>query len=230
MPVHFLTLRQLPDTWVQAAIRFWGRTALGIAGIQVVRVNPSTLEDLRSRVAVCNHQSTLDVLWGATICPPSPLAIGKKEIVFIPVLNLIWWTMRFIRVDRSDTSRAIASLRGVADEILAGHRTLVVAPEGTRSRTAEMLPFKKGAFHLAIEAQVPLYPIVMAGAHELMPRGKPVARPGKILLSFLPPIETRGLTRDDVDSLIERARGQMLQEYARIRALLPKEQSLPTRS
>lgn len=202
---YLLTLRLLPDAWLTHAIRFWGRAVLGILGIRLTLVNPMPWADpVRGRVprvVVCNHQSALDLVWGAVICPPGVLAIGKREVLYIPVLNVIWWALRFIRIDRSNTQDAVARLQGVADAILSDDRTLVIAPEGTRSPDGQVLPFKKGAFHIAVQAQVPITPIVIHGAYELCPKTRLLAAAGELRLKFLPEVPTAGLTADDVDRL-----------------------------
>jgi 1-acyl-sn-glycerol-3-phosphate acyltransferase len=205
-----LTLRNLPDRWVLAAVHAWARSCLAVLGIRLELSEPNPWLEPAARVVVCNHQSAIDVLWGAAVCPSRPLLVGKKEVLFVPVLNLIFWTMAFVRVDRDNHENAMANLRGVAELVRRDGRSLVVAPEGTRSRDGAIGPFKKGAFHMAIAAQAPVCPMVVDGAFDAWPRGAWLVRPGTVRLRFLPPVPTAGLAASDVGSLMDRVRGEMI--------------------
>lgn len=179
----------------------------------VAHLNPSTVETQAPRVVVCNHQSALDMMWMASIIAPAALTFGKRQLVYVPFVNLAWWVLGFVLVDRENPSRAAAVLEGAADLIVRGRRSLIVAPEGTRSRDGEFLPFKRGAFLIAVRAQVPIHPVVVSNAHELCPRGSWLPRPGVVRLRFLPPVETRGLSEADARGLMERVRADMLAAY-----------------
>lgn len=208
--IYTLCFRALPHQWVTMAIRFWARTTLSILGVRLEFTNASTLEDRRARIMVCNHESALDIMLFSAICPPCPLAIGKKEVIYIPIINLAWWAFKFVRIDRSNPKKAIASLQRVAEKIQHDSRTLVIAPEGTRTRNGKMLPFKKGAFHIAVQAQAPIYPVVISGAFELMPPHALLPKPGVVKLKFLEPINTKNLTVADVDRVAEETRRKMM--------------------
>ena len=198
--------------------RWWGSSALRVLGMPIRSEVRAPLDTTEARVVVCNHQSALDLIWGATICPPRPLVIGKKEVLFIPIINLIFFAFHFIRIDRSNSEKAIASLRGVAEEIRTHRRSLVLAPEGTRTRNGSLLPFKKGAFHIAIEAQCPIVPVVVDGAFQSMPKGKFIPRPGKLKLIVLEPISTQGMDLSQVTVLRDRVHTAMLEALQKLRA------------
>jgi 1-acyl-sn-glycerol-3-phosphate acyltransferase len=104
----------------------------------------------------------------------------------------------------------------VPEKIVKQSRSLFIAPEGTRSPTGQMLPFKKGAFHIAVQGGIPIYPILVHGAFELMPKSRIIARPGVICLKFLDPVPTRGLGTDDVDSLLTEIRERMISEFEKL--------------
>lgn len=207
--IYGLTLKKLPNRWVTSTIRFWGHLLLWVAGIKLRLDNPSTLEDRRCRVVVVNHQSALDILWGAAIIPEGALAIGKKEVIYIPFLNLLWWLFGFIRIDRSNSKKAHQGLAHVATLLRTEARSLIIAPEGTRAPTSTMLPFKKGAFRIAIEAQASIYPVVVSGAVELWPKSRLLPLPGEIRLRFLTPIPTAGLTLQNLEELMGMVRSEM---------------------
>jgi 1-acyl-sn-glycerol-3-phosphate acyltransferase len=215
LTVYLITLRKLPESTVRFFIRFWGKTVLKIAGIHLNIQGNNLTTEVQSRVVICNHQSALDIVIGAAICPPNVLVIGKKEIIWVPFLNLAWWAFRFIRIDRKNKVKAIGTLQGVSQKIKEGRRSLMIAPEGTRTPDGSILPFKKGAFYIAIQGQIPVFPFLIDGAFDLMPKKAFLAKSGKINLRFLDPIETNGMSLADVDSLKTRIRNQMVDELQR---------------
>lgn len=213
LALHLLSFKRLPAPWLNKLIHAWGRATLAILGIRLEILNESTISTRSSRVVIVNHESALDLVWGAAICPPAPLAIGKREVIYIPVINLIWWALDFIRIDRSNHAKAIAALFGVSETIALENRSLVISPEGTRTHDGTMGRFKKGAFHIARQAGVPICPVVAVGAYELLPRQRLLPRRGVIKLSFLPPISTEGLTREGEEQFIAQVRQDMINAH-----------------
>ena len=114
----------------------------------------------------------------------------------------------FIPVDRRNKEAAVRSIEAGAASIRSGNSFLIF-PEGTRSRTADLLPFKKGGFVMAIKAQAPIVPVAVQGGREAMRRGSPVIRPAAVSIRVGEPIETAGLTLDDRTALIARVREQI---------------------
>ena len=219
--LHLLILKRTPPLIMMRAIRLWARATFKTLKIRIHVLNPSTFETIEARVVICNHQSTLDLPWGGYICPPSPVTIGKKEVIWIPILNLMFWALDFIRIDRANTAKALASLEGVADRIRKDRRSLVVAPEGTRSPTGELLPFKKGAFHIAIQAQAPIHPVVVHGAFECLPKSRFLPVPGDIYIQFLDPISTVGLVPTQAGELSFKTESLVRQALQKLRASYP---------
>jgi lysophosphatidate acyltransferase len=115
-------------------------------------------------------------------------------------------------IDRRNRSTAFAAFDGAAKEMLTHRQSVFIFPEGTRSYSAtpDLLPFKKGAFHLAIKAQVPIVPIVVANYSDVLSVKRKVFRAGTIPVRVLKPVETRGLGPEDVDALTSRIREDML--------------------
>jgi 1-acyl-sn-glycerol-3-phosphate acyltransferase len=111
-------------------------------------------------------------------------------------------------VDRANRASAIASVDAAAARLAAGD-SFIIAPEGTRARGGEMLPFKKGGFVMAIKAQVPVVPVALHGTAEAMPRGRFWVKPGVVRVEVGDPIPTVGLTLDDRERLMETVRGRM---------------------
>ncbi len=165
------------------------------------------------RLMITNHQSTLDIIWYAAFAPNRFCVIGKKEVKFIPFLNFGWWIFRLYYLDRKNLSKAISTFQDAGAKIVDERRSLIVAPEGTRSEDGYFNRFKKGAFHLATEHHIPIYPIVVDGAFDLMPKGKSYTLPGTIKIKFLDPIETMDWNKDQIDQHIEEVRTMMIKEW-----------------
>lgn len=208
-----VTLRSLPDAFLQTAARRWGYAVMRLLGIRLEVEGPS-FDTREPRVIVFNHQSALDMLWCAAMAPPAVLALGKSQIVYVPFVNMGWWALDFMTVDRKHPRKAVESFSLVAEAIARDRRSLLISPEGTRTRDGSVLPFKRGAFQLAVRAQAPIHPVVVSGAFELLHRTEWLPRPGVIRLRCLPPIETRGLGEADTAALAERVREEIVRAYA----------------
>ncbi|KAI9654103.1 MAG: 1-acylglycerol-3-phosphate O-acyltransferase [Bathelium mastoideum] len=124
-------------------------------------------------------------------------------------------------IDRGNRDNAMIAFEAAAKHMRTERQSVYIFPEGTRSYTAkpEMLPFKKGAFHLAIKAQVPIVPIVVANYSNVLHMQSRRFSAGKIPVKVLPPIETKGLSAANVDDLLHRTREQMVNELVAITEL-----------
>jgi 1-acyl-sn-glycerol-3-phosphate acyltransferase len=159
-----------------------------------------------------NHQSHFDIAALLGLLPGVTRFATKREMFDEPILGAVLRTMGMIPIDRDDPRASIGRLQQVA---LDGG-SLVIFPEGTRSRDGALLPFRKGAFVAAIQLGVPLVPVVCKGTTQVMPKGKYLSiLPGVVELVVLPPIPTAGLTYDDRDRLGETVRAQIAAELAR---------------
>jgi 1-acyl-sn-glycerol-3-phosphate acyltransferase len=168
--------------------------------------NFDTLLATRPAVVVGNHQSNLDIATWSTFFPDRSVAVGKKEILKIPVFGWLWKVSKHILIDRSNAIAARESLMAAAERIRKEDLSVWVLPEGHRNSKPEMLPFKKGAFHLAIAAQVPVVPFATSPMWTVLDAHRWMVRPGTVRVRFLPPIPTAGMTDDDVDRLSIAAR------------------------
>jgi lysophosphatidate acyltransferase len=121
-------------------------------------------------------------------------------------------------IDRANRATARAAFDTAATTMNKTRQSVFIFPEGTRSYAEEpmLLPFKKGAFHLAVQAQVPIIPVVAANYDSVLNLKKRRFRPGVIDVTVLPPISTKGMTAADVDGLAERARNAMMDELIRL--------------
>lgn len=132
----------------------------------------------------------------------------KAELHSFPLMGAVFDVGGFVPVERADREKAIASISRGAESLRAGNSFLIF-PEGTRSRTGELLPFKKGGFIMAIEAQAPVVPVAVQGGRAAMRKGSAIVRPVTVTVRIGRPIPTTGMTIDDRDDLIARVRKEV---------------------
>ena len=200
-----LTKREGFITRPAAAMVLFG---MRIAGVRFSVTGRERIDPRGVYVYTPNHQSLLDppIIWTSLGSPARHIAfLVKKELGRVPILGYGIKQLGFVFVDRSNTERALASARRAAERLRAG-RSFAVFPEGTRTRDGRLLPFKRGAFHMAVEAGVPVVPVSLDGTYRAMPRGAMRLRSVPIRLTIHDPIPTAGLTQEDVPELTERVR------------------------
>jgi 1-acyl-sn-glycerol-3-phosphate acyltransferase len=181
------------------------RLGLALSGI---RVRVSGLERApgdRAVVFCANHQSNVDPPILFTTLHRRLHILFKAELLKLPLLGRVFVAGGFIPVERADRERALASIADGARSIREGHSFLIF-PEGTRSRTSRMLPFKKGGFIMAIEAQAPVVPVAITGGRTAMRKGSRLVWPARVTVQVGEPIDTRGMTLADRDDLIAETR------------------------
>lgn len=177
---------------------------LWVAGIDVRVQGREHIEAGRPGVYIFNHQSNLDPAVVGKLLRHDFTGVGKREMASDPRA----WALRYLDValiDRSDSATARASVNALIDRIHEGESVLI-APEGTRMPTAKLGPFKKGAFHLALDAQAPLIPIVIRNSGEHWPRTSVVIRPGTVDVCVLPPIITTDWKREELNDRVGEVR------------------------
>ena len=198
-----------PLTWRFA--RLQARNLIRLCG---ARVSVSGLERLGEGpyVFAPNHQSHFDIAALLGYLPGRNRFAAKREMFSEPVLGAVLRTMGMVPVDRDDSAASIERLNRLK---LDGF-SLIIFPEGTRSRDGQLLPFKKGAFVAAISLGVPLVPVVCKGTARIMPAGKYLSiLPGEAEVVVLDPIPTTGMSYDDRDRLRDLTRDRIAAELAR---------------
>lgn len=118
------------------------------------------------------HGSNLDAFLLASTCPVRNYALAKKELFCVPFFSWFAFACGGVPVDRNNREKAVLALKRVSDATQDGNICLVIAPEGTRSKSGQLLPFKKGAFHMWDDLRIPIVPVVIYGAFDLCPVGK----------------------------------------------------------
>jgi 1-acyl-sn-glycerol-3-phosphate acyltransferase len=198
-----VTLRVGVRRYSHRIARLVGHTALRLQGIELVVENFERVATREARIVLFNHTSQLDLFIFAALFPPGGSAVGKKEILWVPLIGWCFWAFRFYTIDRKNLEHAKASLKSVGDDLKRRRMSVLMAPEGTRSRDLRLQSFKKGPFHLAAETHVPIVPAIVRGAGECQPGGQLVADPGVVGVEFLPPIATRDYSTENVDAKTE---------------------------
>jgi 1-acyl-sn-glycerol-3-phosphate acyltransferase len=192
------------------ATQEWSRAILWASNTPVVAHGMERVRWQEPQVLVSNHLSWYDVFAIASVLPVPFHFVAKKELERIPFFGTAWKAAGHISVDRSNRQKAILSLRRAGEKIRREKSTVIIFPEGTRSRSGQLQAFKKGAFMLAMEAGVPVVPTVVSGSYEIMRPGSWSIRPRAIHLHFGIPISTAGFDVANAGELTERVRGEML--------------------
>jgi putative phosphoserine phosphatase/1-acylglycerol-3-phosphate O-acyltransferase len=184
--------------------------SLAVAGIDL-RVVEGTepLWGARPCVFVFNHQSKIDPILLMKLLRGGFTGVAKKEAANVPGFGQFFRLAGVAFIDRADTGTAREAMQPAVEKLRAG-TSLVIAPEGTRSPTPRLGAFKKGAFHLAMQAEVPMVPIVIRNAGEVMWRGAQTVRPGRVEVVVLPPVDTAAWTPKTVADHVDEVREQFV--------------------
>ncbi len=182
---------------------FWGRSMFLGVGIRVKYHRKVDLDPSRTYVFASNHQNALDIPIAA-IAVPCPFGyVAKAALERVPVLGLAIRFSPSVIVDQSHPRRSLASMQRAGRQIRQG-LSVIIFPEGKRSYQRDLLPFKKGAFLLAMEAGVPIVPVTIVDAYRLFHEKRRLARPGIIHVVVGEPISLEGMTRRDIPELMDR--------------------------
>lgn len=187
------------------------RLGLALSGIRTRTEGLAHLQRNRATVYAVNHASNVEppILFHAlSALFPRLRIIYKAELHRLPVLGRAFDLAGFVPLERGNREQSLPAIDRAAQALREGHSFLIF-PEGTRSRTGELLPFKKGGFIMALQAQAPIVPVAIVGARNAMRKGSPWIRPVTVTVRFGPPIETAGLTMADRDFLVGRVRGEV---------------------
>jgi 1-acyl-sn-glycerol-3-phosphate acyltransferase len=172
---------------VQRVAYLWGRSLLWVCGINCTVKGLELLTPGQPYVFAANHQSQFDIMVLFTTLPGEFVYLAKKPLFKIPVFGQAIARMGCIPVDRTNLQSAIKSLNRAAQLVRSG-RSVTVFPEGTRSATGHLLPFKKGSFVMATQSGQPIVPVSISGTRFIQPRGFIRVKPGPVKVVIGPPI------------------------------------------
>lgn len=193
----------------------WGRDIIAAAGTPVKLSGGERIPLGRPVVYASNHSSMFDIWALAATLPGSVRFVAKQELVKVPLVGRAMLAAGHVAIDRFNRARAFEAYERAA-AVIRGGISAVVFPEGTRSRTGELLPFKNAPFGLAIVAGVPLVPVYVHNTFEILPKGGVRLRPRPIQILVGEPIPTAGLSLDDRQRLADRTRAALLALRARV--------------
>lgn len=183
----------------------WADVIHAFAGVKLEVAGEENLWAHRPAIFIFNHKNNFDAFIVGKLLRVDYTGVAKKELEMHPIMGPIGRLMKVAFIDRSDTKKAVESMKSVIELAREGI-SIVIAPEGTRAQGRELLPFKKGAFRMAMAAELPIVPIVIKNAEDIGARDAVFMRPGTVEIAVLPAISTADWTREDLDERIETVR------------------------
>lgn len=192
--------------------RIWAKCILELSNIRVTVKGLSNLKPGRSYIYMANHMSNADIPVLQAYLPVQFRWLAKAELYKIPIFGYAMKRAGYISIDRSDRKSAIESLNK-AVKIIRDGISVIIFPEGTRSRTNNVQPFKKGGFFLAVDSGVPIIPIIIHGTGRIMPKKQMLIKPGNVTIEISKPIESSDYTRKTKNDLIKKVRLVILESF-----------------
>ncbi len=164
----------------------------------------------RPAIYAFNHTSTLDAFTTIWLTPSGTVGVAKKEVLYYPFYGQAWWLAGHVLLDRSRTERAKAALKRTVAFLQRHALHLCILPEGTRSESGRLLPFKKGVVHIALDTRLPIVPVVTIGLQSAWKKGSLRITPSNVMVIFLPPISTASWREETMDAHLEELRASFL--------------------
>ena len=198
---------------VFAVARVWARILLGVPGVKLRLDMRAKLDPARPYVFMANHASMVDIWAMFILLPVSFRFIAKRSLGNIPLFG---WAMRagkFIFIDRKNAVSARRTIELAVQRIRTG-QSVVIYPEGTRTRDGALGAFKKGGFHLAMDSGVEIVPVAIRGSRGVMPPGSMLIRAGEVSLTVGQPIPTSGLGTADRQALVDQVHAKIAEMLA----------------
>lgn len=214
--VYLITFRQRNTVWLSKYM--WAPLAVSIPGEKLTVIKNDNIDYSKPHIFIANHQSYLDIPSIIKAVDSLLYFVAKKELKKLPFLGWYISISGMIFVDRSNRKKSVESMKRAAQMVRDG-KSVLTFPEGTRTKTGKILPFKKGAFLLAIDAGVPIVPIAISGTGNIFPSNKIVFKPGKAKLKILDPIDTTSYNSENVEELIAKAHEAIANEVSLLKQL-----------
>lgn len=197
---------------VHIIARRWAKGILWLSGVKVEVTGAEHILLDGPQIFMANHQSFFDIFIVLAFIPAQFRFIAKKELFRVPIFGGALRRYGTIEIDRQHHVSAVQSIDAAARKIREG-KSVMTFPEGTRSIDGEIKAFKKGVFHLALKAGVPIIPISITGSREIMPKHSLSVRPGRILITIDKPIAIKGYSDEHRDELIVRVRDIVVRNF-----------------
>jgi 1-acyl-sn-glycerol-3-phosphate acyltransferase len=195
--------------------RFWAKFLFTFFFIRVKVKGKDLIKPEQAYIFVCNHCSQLDIPLFAMACRNTFRFLSKIEVTRVPVFGYVVKKL-YITVDRKDRNNRVVSFNAMRKSLLEEKISVILFPEGTRNRTEQpLLDFKDGAFRLAIDTQLPIAVLTIYNTKEHLPTGKFEMKPGIVNAAWSEPVETKGMTLDDIPMLKEKVKNILLANLAK---------------
>jgi putative phosphoserine phosphatase/1-acylglycerol-3-phosphate O-acyltransferase len=211
------------------SVSLFADTASALIGLNLRITGEHHLWSHRPAVFIFNHQSNVDMVIVARLMRRDITGVGKQEIRELPIVGRVMEAAGVVLIDRTDTASAIEAMTPLVDAMRIEGKSVCLSPEGTRAFTPKLASFKKGAFHLAIQAGVPVVPIVIHNSTDVQPKGDMIFHPGTVDVEVLPPIDTRTWSAATIDTHVADVRELYLQALDQKKAAV-KVKTLPVAS
>lgn len=186
-----------------------------VFGITLELRVPENANERGQHIYLGNHQNNWDLFTISAALTPNAVTVGKKSLVWLPLFGQLYWLTGNILIDRANRTKAAGTIGQIAEQIKKNKVSVWMFPEGTRSRGRGLLPFKTGAFHAAIAAQVPIVPIICSSTDKVKLNRW---NNGHVIVEMLPPIDTDGYSKENVRLLLKECRNQMKDKLAQLDA------------
>ncbi|HEX6179436.1 MAG TPA: lysophospholipid acyltransferase family protein [Thermoanaerobaculia bacterium] len=193
---------------IERIIRFWARSILWGAGIELKTVGTELLDPNARYILVANHYSYFDIPCAFTALPTPIRFMAKVSLFSIPIFGQAIRRTGFIPIDRKNRRTAVKSFDMATERIRRGH-AIMIFPEEGRSRERQMRPFQRGAFLLALKSELPVVPVAIDGTYDVFRAGAKRVTPGRVTVTVTPPIATAGLTLKDKERLADESRARI---------------------
>lgn len=187
--------------------KFVGHGGLWITGCTLRVTGREHLDASRPAIYLVNHTSMIDLFPVMQVMPLGSVGIVKKEVIYYPFFGQMYLLTGHLRLDRSNREAAVASMKSLGEIVQRGGLSIFIAPEGTRSRTGRLLPFKKGFVHLARQTRLPVVPIVITGAHKSWVKNTMSIRGVPVDMQVLPAISTEDWAEREVTDVVAEMEG-----------------------
>jgi len=206
MPIIIAGLFDKEKYYTGKLIKIWARWVVWSTGIQYEIDGLDNLNLDKQYIFMSNHESALDIVLGLAAIPFNIVFLAKKELFRVPIFGWAMNSAGMIKIDRQNPEIARRSVSGAVETLKHSSFSTLIYPEGTRSNGEELLPFKKGGFILAIRTQLPVVPITILGAGNVLPKGTLAIKKSHIKIIIDAPIETRGMEFKNKEILVQDCR------------------------
>ncbi|KAK7320386.1 hypothetical protein VNO77_29809 [Canavalia gladiata] len=196
-----------------------GRMLMWILG-NPIKIEGAEYSNERA-IYISNHASPIDIFLIMWLTPTGTVGIAKKEIIWYPLFGQLYVLANHLRIDRSNPTAAIESMKEAARAVVKNNLSLIIFPEGTRSKNGRLLPFKKGFVHLALQSRLPIVPMVLTGTHLAWRKGSLHVRPAPLTIKYLPPISTENWKADMIDDYVKMVHHQYAEHLPETQKPLP---------